>query len=139
MPRPVPDTRDGDPISWRKQIYLSGGINLPSNAPAGTYTIKAEFSYRPYDHNSPFNPQTSLQSSTTEHYFTVGCITSQTVSGTITTDNGYIVSNNLNSTQLIQSGKTKYQSANYIQLNPGFEAKAGSTFKARIRDCNFSD
>lgn len=139
MPRPVPDTRDGEPLSWRKQIFLSQDITLPSNAPSGTYTIKAEFSYRPYDANSPFNPQTSLRYLTTEHYFTVGCISSQTVSGTVNGDGGFIVSDNLNSTQQLVSGKTRYQSANYIQLNPGFTATEGTTFKARIRACNFCD
>lgn len=137
--RSVPDRTDGILYGWRSRIYLTQTTTLPANAATGTYKIKTEFIYRPFDAANPFQSQQAKVTSVHYSYFTVGCISSRTLAGNVSTDYGQIVSNDINSTQVIQSGKTKYQSANYIQLNPGFTAAAGSTFKARIRDCDFTD
>ena len=137
--RSVPNTVDGYGIYFRRKIYMTFTYVLPANAPTGTYTIITDFTYRPFDEEQPFDPRPGAEiTKTFQEYFTVGCITSQTLSGTSSLEEGYIVSNSINSTQTL-SGKTRYQSGNYVQLNPGFVAQAGATFKARIRDCNASD
>jgi len=137
--RSVPDRTDGALYDWRSKIYLTQTTTLPGNAASGTYKIKTELIYRPFDATFPFQSQQAAVTSVNYSYFTVGCISSRTLAGNISTEYGQIVSNDINSTQVIQSRKTRYQSANYIQLNPGFTATAGSIFKARIRNCDFTD
>ncbi len=137
--RDVPDQTDGYYVAFRNTIYLTNTFTLPANAPAGTYKVKAELTYRPFDSSNPYYPETGLVvGPSAYHYFTVGCLASQTLAGAATGDNGYIVSNDLNSTQQV-SGRTIYQSGNYVKLNPGFIATAGTVFKAKIGDCNSSD
>jgi murein DD-endopeptidase MepM/ murein hydrolase activator NlpD len=137
--RNMPNTRDGYYVNFRNTIYLTNPITLPANAPSGTYTIKAELIYRPFNAADPYYPTGALiASAPVYHYFTVGCISSQTLSGVSTGEHGYIVGNDLNSTQQV-SGRSTYQSGNYIQLNAGFVAPQGVVFKAKIKDCNSSD
>lgn len=132
----------GSPVSgWFRTIYLTKSFQLPSITATGTYTIITDFVYRPFDTTSPlgvYYPESAYQTRTYQSYFTVGCTPSLTLSGANNFENCYIVSNDLNSTQQI-GAKIIYQSANYIQLNPGFVAPQGTVFKARIRDCNYSD
>ncbi|MCX6320103.1 MAG: M23 family metallopeptidase [Bacteroidetes bacterium] len=138
---PVPNTSGSPVTGWFRNIYLVKSFQLPANAPSGTYTIISDFVYRPFDTTSQFGvyyPESAFQYRTIQTYFTVGCTPSITLSGAANFENGYIVSNDLVSTQQINA-KVTYQSANYIQLNPGFVAPQGTVFKARIRDCNHSD
>ncbi|MEO7308515.1 MAG: M23 family metallopeptidase [Ferruginibacter sp.] len=137
--KPVPDTRDGSPVNFRKKIYITHSTAILSSAPSGTYKIVANFTYRPFYAADPYNPQTTPVTTTTTHFFTIGCDADKTLSGYSYGTAGFIVSNSINSTQIIDGGKTIYQSANYIKLNPGFTATAGVTFKARIRSCNYCD
>ena len=112
-------------------MYRTRSFTLPSNAPEGTYTVTVDFEYRSYTESTT----TLLLTKTYKHFFTVGCQPDKSLSGNVTDINGHIVSNSINSTQLINGGRTTYQSANYVQLNPGFRASAGTTFKAKIRSC----
>ncbi len=139
LSRTVPLMRNSVPVTFRNHIYLTNNFTLPANAPTGTYKIKAEITYRPFDPSDPYQPETDyVVSPSVYHYFTVGCLASQTLAGAATGDNGYIVSNDLNSTQQV-SGRAIYQSGNYVKLNPGFVAASGAVFKAKIGDCNSSD
>jgi murein DD-endopeptidase MepM/ murein hydrolase activator NlpD len=126
--------------SWYGAYYMTLGVTLPADAPTGAYIIKTEFIYRKFDPGSPFYPANNVLSKTASHYFTVGCTTTKSIMGTVTGESAHIVSTSLSSTQTISNGSiTRYQSAGFIELKPGFNAVAGSVFKARIRDCNFSD
>ena len=60
--------------------------------------------------------------------------TNLSLSGTKTGNNEYEALNNIQSTQIINSGKTTYTAGNEIVLNPGFETKPGSEFEAKIDD-----
>jgi len=135
FPMPVPNNG----YAFYSAIYLTRLYHLPAAAPEGTYTIIADYFYRPFYQSSPFSPQTTLVSKTYRHYFTVGCPATRSLAGSSSGDQGYIVSNDLNSSVQISAGTVLYQSANYIQLTPGFVAQQGALLKARIRDCNFSD
>jgi hypothetical protein len=84
------------------------------------------------------------RSRTYAHFFSVGCISTQTVSGSISGNSGYIAGDNLTSSAAHSGGSNSrviYQSANEIELKPGFEASASSglNFKARIRSCNYTE
>lgn len=69
--------------------------------------------------------------------FCTGKIVSQSIpdslslSGVQIGDNHYDAVN-INSTQIIESGKTTYRASNAITLKPGFHAKSGSDFRASI-------
>jgi murein DD-endopeptidase MepM/ murein hydrolase activator NlpD len=103
--------------------YLVFPILLPSATPSGTYKIAAIY-----------------QGATRYHYFTVNCISDYNVTGTLSGARGYIASNSIVSNATLSNGsQTKMQAANVIQFNPGFTATAGSTLKARIKDCNYSE
>jgi hypothetical protein len=102
-----------------KEYYVFGNI-LSSNAPSGTYRFRAFY------HNVVYN-----------HWFTVGCTSSYTLSGGLPFHHGYIASSSItNSGQTTGGGRTAYyQSAGHIQLNPGFHAGGGVSLKARIKSC----
>ena len=55
-----------------------------------------------------------------------------TLSGTQTGNNNYTAFDNIESTQIINSGKTTYTAGNEILLNPGFEVKLGAEFEATV-------
>lgn len=78
------------------------------------------------------------------HFYTVGCTANETVSGTISGNDGHIVGTNLTSTAVhtgASNTRILYQSATEIELKPGFEANGatGLNFKARIKPCTYSD
>lgn len=103
--------------------YLVFDHLLPGNAPPGTYKIVLSYFGKDYI-----------------HYFSVNCVANYTPSGTINDQRGYIASNSiLSDATLSSSANVKMQAANYIQFNPGFTATAGTTLKARIKDCNYSE
>lgn len=103
--------------------YLVFSLPLPSNAPAGTYRVDATY-----------------QGIVSAHYFSVNCIANYSLTGTLSGSRGYIASNTIQSDATLPNGsKIKMQAANNIQLNPGFTAVAGTVFKARIKDCNYTE
>ena len=119
------------PRSYRTRVYV-----LPGASPLGTYTVYVNLKYMLYNPGSG-NPTYAWANY--HHYFTVGCVSNRSLTGNVSVNKGHIVSNSLQSVQNISGGKSLYQSANYIQLNPGFVAEAGATLKARIRNCDFSE
>ena len=107
-------------------LFLSTTIalqkKLPSNAETGTWKIVVDF-----------------RGQVEAHYFTVGCTANYNLTSE-TGSYGYIASNAIESSTTATSGnKVLLQAANNITLKPGFHAVSGTTFKARIRDCNFSE
>ena len=117
--------------SWNTTLNQTNSLQyavkphvLPS-ANTGTWTFKAVY-----------------RSKTYVHFFTVGCKSTETISGTISGNDGYITSDLISSTAvhtLASNSKVLYQSANTIELKPGFEIKAGVHFKARIKPCDYSE
>jgi murein DD-endopeptidase MepM/ murein hydrolase activator NlpD len=106
--------------------YKVNGFVVPSAA-AGTWTFRVVYRSRTY-----------------VHYFTVGCTANETVSGTIGGNDGHIVGTSLTSTAVhtgASNTRILYQSANEIELKPGFQADASSglNFKARIKACTYTD
>jgi len=103
--------------------YLVFTHSLPLNAPSGTYKIMV--SYFGIDYVS---------------YFSVNCIANYTLTGNVNDKRGFIASNSIISDAVLNTlSQVKMQAAGYIQFNPGFTATAGSTLKARIKDCNYSE
>jgi hypothetical protein len=117
------------------RMYITNRFTLSATAATGTYTVEVAYRHKTWSETGVSFYQTKIY----KHYFTVGCEVNKFLSGNSFGTVGHIVSNSINSTQVVQGAKTMYQSANYIQLNPGFVANEGVTFKARIRSCNFSD
>ena len=70
-----------------------------------------------------------------------GCITSATLTGSITGLEYSEVSTDISSTQFISGGSgtsIAYNAGSVITLNPGFEVKAGSKFEGYIQGCTGS-
>lgn len=102
--------------------FLRLAHKLPSNAETGTWKVTASF-----------------RGQGATHYFTVGCTANYSLTNE-TDSYGYIASNSIESSTTATSGNNVLlQAANNITLKPGFHAVSGTTFKARIRDCNFSE
>jgi hypothetical protein len=106
------------------RIYAANYHLLPSGN-TGTWVFKATYRGRVY-----------------AHFFTVGCKDNETPSGSISGNSGFITGNFISST-VVHDGssntKVLYQAANYIELKPGFQAKAGIHFKARIKPCTYTE
>jgi Peptidase family M23 len=104
------------------RIYASDVFALPSGN-AGTWTFRVTYRGKTY-----------------KHFFSVGCVNSETVSGTISGTDGHITGNFINSVALYNGAagsKVLYQAANYIDLKPGFEVQSGVSFKGRIKPCSY--
>jgi hypothetical protein len=112
--------------STNSRQYWTDVHNLPSGN-NGTWMFKVVYRSRTY-----------------AHFFSVGCISTQTVGGSINGNSGFIVGDNLTSTAVHSGGansRVLYQSASEIELKPGFEASASSGlhFRARIKACSYTD
>jgi hypothetical protein len=95
---------------------------LPSNADNGTWKFRVSF-----------------RAQSESHYFTVGCTPNYSLTS-VSGSYGYIAGDFLESTSPITgANKVLLQAGNSITLKPGFTASAGTTFKARINDCNYSE
>lgn len=104
------------------RAYFAQSIGIGAGAITGTYKIIA-----------------SYQGNSFAHYYTVGCTPDYTPTGNLTGDNGFIAGNSIVSDAVLSNtSKTVFQSANVIQLNPGFTATQGCVFKAKIRDCSYT-
>jgi Peptidase family M23 len=123
---------NGDPYkSWNATIgqtnsrqYYTNAHLLPSGN-VGTWVFRANYRSKLYT-----------------HYFTVGCKDNEMPSGTIAGNSGFITGNFIQSTAthtVSSTTRVLYQAANYVELKPGFEAKAGVHFKARIKGCDYSE
>ncbi len=103
--------------------YYLFAQKLPSNATAGTWQAVVNF-----------NGINSI------HFFSVNCPATQNVSGTISGANGFKTSATITSTASVNASNRLFlQAGAKITLSPGFAARNGSIFKARIRDCNYSE
>lgn len=72
------------------------------------------------------------------HYFTVGCPTAATYSGTHSGTKGFLNGDNITSTATISglsSNNILYEAENYIRLNPGFKATQVCNFRGKIDPC----
>ncbi len=117
--------------SWTVQLnqtnsrqYKTNAFLLPSGN-TGTWTFRATYRGRVY-----------------AHFFTVGCKDNESPSGSGSGNDGYITGNYISSTKTHTGGsnsKVLYQAENYIELKPGFEARAGIHFKARIKPCTYAE
>lgn len=112
--------------STRSRDYKTNLHFLPTGN-SGTWTFRVVYRSRTY-----------------AHYFTVGCTSNETVSGTVNGNDGHIVGTNLTSTAVhtgASNTRILYQSGTEIELKPGFEADASSglSFKARIKPCSYTD
>ncbi|MBK6731807.1 MAG: peptidoglycan DD-metalloendopeptidase family protein [Bacteroidetes bacterium] len=87
----------------------------------GTYRVKVVHDGKTYD-----------------HYFSVNCPGSLTLSGAQSGHKAYITGDHTNATATISGVSSNiilYQAADYIQLNAGFVATSGCEYKAEIDDC----
>jgi murein DD-endopeptidase MepM/ murein hydrolase activator NlpD len=110
------------PGNYRKW-YATVSTTIPNNYILGTYRVEATY-----------NGKTAI------HYFSIGCPANETVSVTLSGHKGVIVGDQLYSSSLIQpNARVRFQSGGFIKLTNGFKASSGSSFKAKIRDCNYSD
>lgn len=115
----VPIVAPGNYKKW----YTTVATQIPNNYSSGTYRVEVT-----YDGN------------TAVHYFTVNCPTTRTITTAISGHKGIKVSAQLNSSSMIATNsRVRFQSAGQIKLTNGFKATLGSSFKARIRDCNYSE
>ena len=74
------------------------------------------------------------------HFFTVGCNSSESVSGPRTGSEGFIAGATITSTvdhTTNSMSKVLYQAGTEITFSPGFEITSGAHLKARIKGCNF--
>jgi murein DD-endopeptidase MepM/ murein hydrolase activator NlpD len=103
--------------------YNTIDSKLPGNSVSGTYTVMV-----------------TLNGTTTMHFFSVNCPSDQNVNGTILGWRGFKSSGTISSTAEVPPGnRLLLQAAARITLSPGFSASEGSTMKARIKDCNYSE
>lgn len=113
----------------RAKQYVTVDQVIPNPATAGTYRAVVTFN-----------------GTSTTHFFSISCPASQNVTGTITGYKGYKSSDIITSTATVTSGsRLLLQAGTRIILSPGppgtpgFSAANGSVFKARIKDCNYSE
>lgn len=108
------------------QQYEVDGFSLPSNAPTGTWQVRATY-----------------RGNTYYHHFTVGCPGSLTSSGTVIGSKAYISGNTISSTAAHNTGSTgkvMYQAQNSIEFKPGFHAiTSGGFLKTRLAGCNYTE
>ncbi len=106
-----------------KKWYSTNSLQLPANAPAGTYKIEVNY-----------------QSTTGTHFFSVGCTPDVNTSVTVSGNEAFIAGNNLYSANRANNGsRLRLQAGQTIWLQNGFRALQGCSFKARIKDCNYSE
>lgn len=116
--------------------YRAYGYIIPASAITGTYKVEVHLKYKLFAYDNTSNTYNTTRYT---HFFTVGCLQNKTLSGSVSGFNGSIVSNLLQSTQNITNGYSLYQSANQVNLKPGFRVAAGTVFKARIANCDYCD
>jgi murein DD-endopeptidase MepM/ murein hydrolase activator NlpD len=102
--------------------YFTKTILLPAGN-TGTWIVRMEYRNKNY-----------------YHFFTVGCNSSETVSGARTGSEGFIAGATITSTiphATNSMSKVLYQAGTEITFSPGFEITAGAHLKARIKGCDF--
>lgn len=113
-----------NPDGIRAFIPDDAGYGFTSSDPAGTYRYTVTFGGKTYS-----------------HYFTKDCPASLGLSGAISGQKGYMVSNFISSFQTISSSAAnyiKYMADGHVTLSPGFRATAGCRFVANTKGCNNS-
>ncbi len=113
-----------NPEGSRGFIPADATYGFTSLDPAGTYRYTVTFGGKTYS-----------------HYFAKDCQYSIGISGSVSGQNGYMVSNSISSSQTISgvsSNYIKYMSDGKVTLNPGFRAYAGCRFVANTEGCNNS-
>lgn len=113
------NTSGNDQERW----YVVSRRRLPANAGAGTYRAVVTFN-----------------GTSSTHFFTVNCLATQTIAGTIIGTQGFKASGLITTNVQMNAGnRLLLQAGTRITLLPGFIARNGSVLKARIRDCNYSE
>jgi murein DD-endopeptidase MepM/ murein hydrolase activator NlpD len=110
--------------SGRNEVVDDQSATFTVLDPAGTYRYTATFGGKTYS-----------------HYFAYNCLSTQTLSGSVSGHKGNMVSNSITSTQTISSSSSnyiKYMADEFVQLNIGFSAAAGCKFVANLEGCNNS-
>ncbi|HRI21041.1 MAG TPA: peptidoglycan DD-metalloendopeptidase family protein [Panacibacter sp.] len=139
------DWRDGSTVTfniykpdgtlWRSYTKTNPGGSrgfIPSDAiygftsldPVGTYRYTVTFGGKTYS-----------------HYFTKDCQPSLGLSGAVSGQKGYMVSNFISSFQTISGTSAnyiKYMADGHVTLSPGFRATSGCRFVANTEGCNNS-
>lgn len=113
-----------NPTTSRAYIPDDAGYAFTSSDPAGTYRYTVTFAGKTYS-----------------HYFTKDCQASLGLSGAVSGQKGYMVSDFISSFQTIaglSSNYVKYMADNHVTLSPGFRATAGCRFVANTQGCSNS-
>ena len=90
------------------------------------------------DPNGTYRLRVIHDGKTYNHYFTIGCTPTYTLSGAVSGSKGWIAGDYINSTATISGISTNdvfYEAENYVVLNPGFTASSNSKLQVRIDDC----
>ncbi|MES2796957.1 MAG: M23 family metallopeptidase [Bacteroidota bacterium] len=107
---------------------------------ADNSTLKIGFHQLPSGNTGTWIVKVVYRSKNYYHFFTVGCNSSESVSGSVIGSKGYISSTNITS-EVVHStnsmSKVLYQAGTEITFSPGFEIKSGAHLKARIKGCSF--
>ncbi|MBG9376758.1 peptidoglycan DD-metalloendopeptidase family protein [Panacibacter sp. DH6] len=107
--------------AYREAYPTDQSYVLASTDPAGTYRYTVTFGGKTYS-----------------HYFTKSCQVSLGLSGAVSGQKGYMVSNFISSFQTIAASSAnyiKYMADGYVTLQPGFRATSGCRFVANTEGC----
>lgn len=138
------DGQNGDNINVeisRPKGVLHQTFSVPVNS-TGSRKYPTVLTLLPSGNVGTWTVRATYRSKVYSHYFTVGCKNSETISGTMAGNHGFITGNLITSTGVhTGSSNTRvlYQAANEIIFQPVFHATAGIHFKARIKGCNYSE
>ncbi|MEP6846716.1 MAG: peptidoglycan DD-metalloendopeptidase family protein [Panacibacter sp.] len=111
-------------VGSRGYIPVDAGYTFSLSDPAGTYRYTVTFGGKTYS-----------------HYFTKDCPSTIEISGAVSGQKGYMVSNSISSAQTISGSSAnyiKYMADGRVTLTPGFRATAGCRFVANTKGCNNS-
>ena len=124
----------------------------PTNVLLQTWTHTSQFNYGSgFDYqvnrlmtgasNGTYRVQVAFNSEVKNHYFTIGCTSSYTLSGAHSGYKGWIASSTITSTQSTSASSLTslfLEAGTSITLNTGFQTGIGSTFLANIDACTIN-
>ncbi|MES2796958.1 MAG: M23 family metallopeptidase [Bacteroidota bacterium] len=136
------DIQDNDVISGTL-FYPSGGV-FDTWTHTSTVTSSARYFLKSYllpaSNTGTWIVRMEYRNKNYYHFFTVGCNSSETVSGPRTGSEGFIAGSSIISSIVHTTNsqsKVLYQAADEITFLPGFEITSGAHLKARIKGCSF--
>lgn len=138
----VRDIQPGDTILFN--VYRPNGTQkwTSTNAYNGNYLTLANFILTPTFGNEPSGTwkwEVTYKGKVYPQYFTIDCTDHYDMIGAHSGRKGTIAGNYITSVATISSNASNdilYEAENYIRLDPGFQATAGSRFLAKIDPCN---